>query len=93
MFRRESENPGQRDDAGDSGFWRDTKRLTWLLLALWCGVTFGFVYFAGELSFNVFGWPLSFWIDAQGALYAYVMIVCAYAWAMNRRERREVRGG
>jgi putative solute:sodium symporter small subunit len=79
--------PAATEAGPDDGYWRFTKRLTWALLVLWCGVTFGLVYFAGELNFQVFGWPFSFWMDAQGALFLYIAIVVGYAWAMNRRER------
>lgn len=54
------------------------------LLGLWALVTFGVSYFARELSqFDFFGWPLSFWIGAQGTLIVYVAIIVFYARFMN----------
>jgi putative solute:sodium symporter small subunit len=68
-----------RDD-----YWRRTRRLTaWLLLA-WGVVAFAPVFFARELSVEVFGWPLAFWLASQGALLAFCAIVILYARAMAR---------
>ena len=67
-------------------YWRRTRRLTvWLLLA-WGLVAFAPVYFARELSIEVFGWPLAFWLASQGALLGFCAIVVFYAWRMRRLE-------
>jgi len=50
----------------------------------WFVVTFGVAFFARELSFRVFGWPLSFWVASQGALVVYLLIVGIYTWRMER---------
>ena len=52
--------------------------------ALWFTVSFGACYFARELDFTVFGWPLGYWVAGQGALFAFIGIVAVHAWAMNR---------
>ena len=54
------------------------------LAALWLAVGFGPCYFARQLDFTVFGWPLGYWVAAQGALFAFIAIVAVHAWAMNR---------
>jgi putative solute:sodium symporter small subunit len=65
--------------------WQRTRRLTALLLALWLVTTFCSVFFARELAgFSVFGWPLSFYLAAQGAALVYLAIIGAYALAMHR---------
>lgn len=65
-------------------YWRRTRRLTaWLLLA-WGAVAFVPVFFARELSVEVFGWPLAFWLASQGALLGFCAIVIVYARAMAR---------
>lgn len=76
---------GFANDA-DQAYWRGNLRLTAGLLALWFGLTFGCVFWAGELNFSLFGWPFSFWMAAQGALLVYCAIVWAYAWIMGRRD-------
>ncbi|MBI3369893.1 MAG: DUF4212 domain-containing protein [Burkholderiales bacterium] len=67
--------------------WQRTQRLTAGLLMVWLCVTFVSGFFASDLTWVLFGWPFSFWLAAQGALVVYVLIVCGYAWAMNRLDR------
>ncbi len=68
--------------------WRRTRRLTVVLLALWLATGFCTVYFARELSHvTVFGWPLSFYMAAQGAALICLAIIGAYAWRMRRFDR------
>ncbi len=66
-------------------YWRRTVRLTMGLLAIWFIVTFVVAFFARELAaFEFFGWPVSFYVAAQGALIVYVLIVWYYARRMRR---------
>ncbi|MBI1891635.1 MAG: DUF4212 domain-containing protein [Burkholderiales bacterium] len=68
--------------------WSRTEKLTLKLLLVWASVTLGVIFFARELSsLTLFGWPLSFYMAAQGALLVYLAIVVAYAWRMHRTER------
>ena len=72
-----------------SALWRRTRRLTMALLAVWFGVTFAAIFFARELAgLTLFGWSVSFYIAAQGALLVYVAIVGIYALAMEALEAR-----
>jgi putative solute:sodium symporter small subunit len=72
--------------------WRATRRLSALLLALWLATSFGTVFFARELArFTVFGWPLSFYMAAQGAALVYLAIIGLYAWRMQVLDRRHAR--
>ena len=65
-------------------YWRSNLRLISLLTAIWLLITFGVSYFAGALAHIVFfGWPLPFYLAAQGALIVYVAIVWYYAKAMS----------
>jgi len=61
--------------------------MTAILLAIWFVVTFVVGYYARDLSFNFFGWPFSFWVGAQGALVAYVLIIAYYAHYMNNLDK------
>lgn len=71
-------------DPAPDDYWRRTRRLTaWLLLA-WAVVAFVPVFFARELSVEVFGWPLAFWLASQGALLGFCAIVIVYARRMQR---------
>ena len=72
-----------------SNFWDKTRRLTMTLLGLWFVVTFGAVFFARELDrVNLFGWPLSFYMAAQGIMLVYLAIVVVYTIRMGRAERQ-----
>lgn len=68
--------------------WERTRRMTALLLLVWLATGFGTVFFARELSrFEVFGWPLSFYMAAQGASLVSLAIIGFYAWRMRRLDR------
>jgi putative solute:sodium symporter small subunit len=70
-----------------SRFWRKTRCLTAWLLAAWFLLTFVVIFFARELAtITVFGWPLSFYMAAQGLTLVYVGIIALYARCMNRLE-------
>ena len=60
------------------------------LLLLWALVSFVATWFARDLQFLVVaGWPLGYWVAAQGAVVVFIAIVVAYGWAMNRFERQD----
>lgn len=74
-----------RDIPRRAALWRRTRRLTMTLLAIWFGVTFAAIFFARELAgLTLFGWSVSFYMAAQGALLIYLAIVGIYALAMRR---------
>ena len=68
--------------------WRRTRRLTALLLAIWLAASFFGVFYARQLNnLVVFGWPLSFYLAAQGTCLLYLLIVWVYARRMRRIDR------
>lgn len=70
-------------------YWRANLRLTATLLTVWALVTFVPIYFAKPLNeIHFFGWPLGFYMAAQGSLVVYVILVWVYARAMERLDRR-----
>lgn len=78
--------------AARAAHWRTTRRVTGALLALWLVTSFGAVWFARELQhFTVFGWPLSFYMAAQGASLVYLAVIGAYAALMRRADARYAR--
>jgi putative solute:sodium symporter small subunit len=87
-------DPEQHDErrarvhAARAAHWARTRRLTALLLALWLATGFCTVFFARDLAhWSVFGWPLSFYLAAQGASLIYLAIIGAYAWRMRMLDR------
>jgi putative solute:sodium symporter small subunit len=67
--------------------------LTAVLLLVWLLVSFGPSFFARDLSVIIGGWPLYFWMAAQGSVLVFICIVVIYAWLMNRWEAQEVASG
>ena len=68
--------------------WRRARRLILVLLGLWLATGFGTVFFARDLAhMSVFGWPLSFYLAAQGASLIYLAIIGVYAWRMRILDR------
>ncbi len=71
--------------ARPDNYWRHTRRLTVGLLAFWLLVTFGVNWFARELNEYIFvGFPLGFYMAAQGVLVIYLLII----WYYNRRMKK-----
>jgi putative solute:sodium symporter small subunit len=69
-------------------YWRRNLRITGILLVIWFLVTYVCSYFARELNeIVVFGFPLGFYMGAQGALIVYVAIIGYYAYYMNRLDK------
>ena len=68
--------------------WQRTRRMTAILLTLWLVTGFCTAFFARELAtLSVFGWPLSFYLAAQGSSLVYLAIIGCYAWRMRRLDR------
>jgi putative solute:sodium symporter small subunit len=69
-------------------YWRRNLTLTAVLLAIWFVVTYVVGYFARELNQITFlGFPLAFYMGAQGSLIIYVIIIFYYAKRMNRLDQ------
>lgn len=69
-------------------YWNKTLKLTVKLLILWFLASFGVIYFAKDLSqFIFFGWPLSFYMAAQGSLIIFMLIIWLYARGMDKLDR------
>jgi putative solute:sodium symporter small subunit len=69
-------------------YWRKNLALTAILLAIWFVVTYVVGFFARDLNaITVFGFPLGFYMGAQGALVIYVVIIFYYAVRMNKLDK------
>ena len=76
--------PAQRD-----AYWRDTSRLMWIIMALWLLFSFIIPAFAVQLNNIVIaGFPLGFYMSAQGALIAYVVLCFWNASAQNKIDEK-----
>ena len=74
-----------KGNAKSDTYWRKTLQLTASLLILWFVVTFVMNWYAGQLNqMVIFGFPLGFYMGAQGILFIYLAII----WFYNRRMRK-----
>jgi putative solute:sodium symporter small subunit len=66
-------------------YWRKNLIITGILLFIWFVATFVEAWYARELNqFSFLGFPLGFYMSAQGSLAIYVVLIGVYAWYMNR---------
>ena len=81
QIKKQQSNPAGR-------YWQRTRRMTlWLLLA-WFAVTFSAIFFARSLSaYTLLGWPISFFMAAQGSILIYVAIIAIYALRMRALDK------
>ncbi len=69
-------------------YWSRNLRITAILLAIWFVVTYVASFYARELNeITVLGFPLGFYMGAQGSLVIYCVIIAFYAGYMNRLDR------
>lgn len=69
-------------------YWQKNLVITAVLFTIWFVVTYVAGYFARELNELVlFGFPLGFYMGAQGSLIVYVVIIFYYAARMNKLDR------
>ena len=69
-------------------YWRKNLVITAILLAIWFVITFVVGWFAREFNqITVLGFPLGFYMGAQGSLVIYVVMIFYYARYMNRLDR------
>src|SRR3954465_3190772 len=74
--------------AARKAHWARARKLSAALFASWLLATFGAIFFARELSrVTLFGWPLSFYLAAQGVALVYLAILGVYAWRMRALDR------
>ncbi len=66
-------------------YWRKNLVITGTLLSVWFVVTFVEAWFARELGTMTFlGFPLGFYMSAQGSLIVYVALIGIYALLMRK---------
>ena len=66
-------------------YWRRNLKVTAILMLIWFVATFVVGWYARELNAVTFlGFPLGFYMAAQGSLIIYVVIIWYYARYMNR---------
>lgn len=80
---------GQFNRAALAAYWSENKRLTTVTLIVWALVSFGAMLFAEGLNEVVFfGFPLGYWLGAQGSLIVFVLLNFNYSRMMNLIDRK-----
>ena len=70
-------------------YWRKNLFITAVLMLIWFIATFVEAWYARELNnYTFLGFPLGFYMSAQGSLIIYVVIIWFYARYMNRLDER-----
>jgi putative solute:sodium symporter small subunit len=65
-------------------YWNKNLLITAILLSLWFVTTFVVGWFAEELnSIVILGFPMGFYMNAQGSLIIYVILIWYYQHYMN----------
>lgn len=68
-------------------FWNSTRYWTIGLLVAWLAVNLAVPWFARDLDrWQIFGFPLGYWLAAEGALLIYLLIIVIYVVVMDRLE-------
>jgi putative solute:sodium symporter small subunit len=66
-------------------YWHKNLVITGILLSVWFVATFVEAWFARELNtMTFFGFPLGFYMSAQGSLIIYVALIGIYALLMRK---------
>jgi putative solute:sodium symporter small subunit len=75
-------------DTQREAYWRYNVRLTTVLLVIWFVVTYLVSgLFAGWLNqFTILGFPLGYYMAAQGSLAIFVVEIAVYSYLMNRKD-------
>jgi putative solute:sodium symporter small subunit len=81
----EEGNMAEMTPAQREAYWGRTSRLMWIILTLWVIFSFVIPAFAVQLnSIKFLGFPLGFYMAAQGSLIAYVVLCFWNARAQNK---------
>ena len=70
--------------------WARTSSLMWMMLFLWFVFSFVIHFFVKQLNEITFlGFPLGFYMAAQGALIVFVAMLFYFAYAQDKIDRDE----
>ena len=70
-------------------YWSATRALMFFMLFLWVVFSFVVHFFVADLNtITVLGFPLGFYMAAQGSLIAFVLMLFWFAGAQDRIDRK-----
>ena len=66
-------------------YWGRTSKLMWIILAIWFVFSFVIHMFAPQLNaIRILGFPLGFYMAAQGSLIVFVWVIFWHGGRQNR---------
>ena len=75
---------------GADRYWARTSTLMWIMLVLWIFFSFIIHVVVGQLnSIKILGFPLGFFMAAQGSLWVFVAMLFWFAWRQDKIDREE----
>ena len=80
--------PGELTQRQKDKYWRYNVTLTTILLVIWFVVTYVISgVMAGWLNrYTILGFPLGYYMAAQGSLAIFVLEIAMYAYLMNKKD-------
>ncbi|MEQ1612203.1 MAG: DUF4212 domain-containing protein [Hyphomicrobiaceae bacterium] len=77
-------------NASGDRYWARTSSLMWLMFAAWVFFSFIIHFFVGQLNeIRFLGFPLGFYMAAQGSLIAFVVMLFLFAKRQDTIDREE----
>ena len=71
-----------------SAYWSYNKKLTFITLFIWFVVTYVAIFFAPQLDqIVILGFPMGYYMGAQGSLIVFVILIFNYAFKMNKADK------
>ena len=68
-------------------YWAENIKLTAIILFIWFVVTYVAIFFSPELNnIVILGFPMGYYMGAQGSLIVFVWLIFNYAFKMNRAD-------
>jgi len=75
---------------GEDRYWQRTSGLMWTMMVLWLIFSFVIHFFVNSLnSISILGFPLGFYMAAQGSLLAFVIMLFYFAKRQDTIDREE----
>jgi len=69
-------------------YWAENIKLTAIILFIWFVVTYVAIFFSPELNnIVIYGFPMGYYMGAQGSLIIFVILIFWYAFAMNKKDK------
>lgn len=69
-------------------YWSYNVKLTAVILGIWFVVTYVAIFFSPELNnIVIFGFPMGYYMGAQGSLIIFVILIFWYAFKMNAADK------